>query len=64
MRETVVKRVRRGGDDGIMRMNIICVQLFTPVVDDDTNLLSMRRLLTTAQPAPEETADGDIATVV
>jgi len=63
MRETVVKRARRD-DDGIMRMNIICVQLFTPVVDDDTNLLSMRRLCITAQPAPEETTDGEIATVV
>lgn len=63
MRETVVKRARRG-DDGLMRMNIICVQLFTPVVDDDTNFLSIRRLRTTAQPAPEETADWEIATVV
>lgn len=63
MRETVVKRARRG-DDGIMRMNIICVQLFTPVVDDDTNLLSLRCFRTTIQPAPEETADGEIATVV
>lgn len=45
--------VSDGGDDGIMHMNIICVQPYTPTPPTRKRTPSLRNLHAPTPPAPE-----------